>query len=302
MKKLLTLALALSLPVAAAQSQPAQPMPLNVGLLPYGTITVADGNYYIPNYQETGIAIYIQSPKSLPVATLDQMMAAQAAWQKYTNLLNQPSPPKPDALPTIPAVNPSTSVASPAPTTAAQPVPAPTANLAASPVAATSTVKPAAVSMQGPSAPKVANFPNAQTAFGKSDKAPVASPSVATAPATAPQAVVSPTSTTLVPEWVRVNFRGRGKITSYSITNNSASQTLSIDPSSVRAYQNGAVVPATLALRDSAGGNGGKLMPNSMLVGTITVVTKSSAPITVTWEAKDSNGRSYPIAYAWMPE
>lgn len=310
MKKLLALAFALMLPAATAQS--AQPMPLNVALLPYGTITVADGNYYIPNYQETGISIYIQSPKAIPVANLDQMMAAQAAWLKYTMALNQ-SPASPAAKPdTAP---PSATPATPAPTqpkTAVPTPPQPTASKPAtpaapqpSPAAATAT-RPETPPMQGPPAPtvKLPSFPNAQAAFAKAGSATPATPAAPTQTASVadPAPQVSPTSTTLVPEWVRVNFRGRGKSTSYSISNSSSSQTLSLDPTSLRAFQNGAVIPATLALRDSAGGNGSKLLPNSMVLGTITVLTKSSAPITVTWEAKDASGRSYPIAYAWMPE
>lgn len=115
------------------------------------------------------------------------------------------------------------------------------------------------------------------------------------------QAQYTPT-TTLVPEYLRVNFRGRGTNVTYSLSNTSSSQAMQIDPASLRAYQNGQPVEAQLAQRDSSGGTNGVLMPRAMLVGTISVLTRSAAPITITWQAKDTQGRVYPIAYAWMPE
>ena len=115
------------------------------------------------------------------------------------------------------------------------------------------------------------------------------------------QAQYTPT-TTLVPEYLRLNFRGRGTNVTYSLSNISSSQAMQIDPASLRAYQNGQPVEAQLAQRDSSGGTNGVLMPRAMLVGTISVLTRSTAPITITWQAKDTQGRVYPIAYAWMPE
>lgn len=372
MKKLLTVVLtallssaslstaqtAVNAVVTAPGAQP-MVMPLNVQLLPYGTVTIANGTYFVPNYEGTGISIYIQSPQPIRVATLEETVRYQAEWMRITQAISsgrsttpaaapqtasvpimpqatpqaQTFPTSPaaaisvpgTAVPTLasalpvasaPAMNwtaPSTAAVSstPAPTlanfpTAAAPVQQPAAPAPAALPSANNLFQQAAF----PSAPSAfpANtnaFPAAATAFTPTATAPQVAPAPATAvPSVAPQvqqAQYTPT-TTLVPEYLRVNFRGRGTNVTYSLSNTSSSQAMQIDPASLRAYQNGQPVEAQLAQRDSSGGTNGVLMPRAMLVGTISVLTRSAAPITITWQAKDTQGRVYPIAYAWMPE
>ncbi len=90
--RLLTLLSAALLTVAWAKTstnatvlqpgQPARTMPLDVQLLPPGTLTITPGTYYIPNYEQTGISVYLQSPRPLAVATPDQMLRARAVWKR----------------------------------------------------------------------------------------------------------------------------------------------------------------------------------------------------------------------------
>ncbi|MCD0168225.1 hypothetical protein [Deinococcus sp. 23YEL01] len=340
--------------VTAPGAQP-MVMPLNVQLLPYGTVTIANGTYFVPNYEGTGISIYIQSPQPIRVATLEETVRYQAEWMRITQAISSgrsttpaaapqvtlPVMPQaaPQALPTSPAAAisapsmgvPTMAAALPvtsapamnwtAPSTAAVNTPAPTlANFptAAAPLQQPTAPAPAAFPSANnlfqqaafPTAPSAfpANtsaFPAAATAFTPTATAPQVTPAPATpAPTMAPQAQqaqYTPT-TTLVPEYLRLNFRGRGTNVTYSLSNISSSQAMQIDPASLRAYQNGQPVEAQLAQRDSSGGTNGVLMPRAMLVGTISVLTRSTAPITITWQAKDTQGRVYPIAYAWMPE
>ncbi|MDK2014058.1 MULTISPECIES: hypothetical protein [unclassified Deinococcus] len=367
MKKLLTVvltALLSSASLSAAQTAVnavvtapgAQPMvmPLNVQLLPYGTVTIANGTYFIPNYEGTGISIYIQSPQTIRVATLEETVRYQAEWMRITQAISSGRSTTPAAAPqvTLPVMpqatpqafptNPAAAISAPSmsvPTMAAAlPVTsAPTTNWTApSTAAVSSTPAPtlanfptAAAPLQQPAAPAPVAFPPANnlfqqaafpsapsafpahafpaaaTAFTPTATAPHVAPAPATpVPSVAPQvqqAQYTPT-TTLVPEYLRVNFRGRGTNVTYSLSNTSSSQAVQIDPASLRAYQNGQPVEAQLAQRDSSGGTNGVLMPRAMLVGTISVLTRSAAPITITWQAKDTQGRVYPIAYAWMPE
>lgn len=369
MKKLLTVvltALLSSASLSAAQTAVnavvtapgAQPMvmPLNVQLLPYGTVTIANGTYFIPNYEGTGISIYIQSPQTIRVATLEETVRYQAEWMRITQAISSGRSTTPAAAPQAASVplmpqatpqafptNPAAAISTPSmsvPTMAA-PLPvtsAPATNWTIPSTAAVSSTPAtlanfptAAAPVQQPAAPAPITFPSANnlfqqaafptapsafptntnafpaaaTAFTPTATAPQVAPAPATAvPSVAPQvqqAQYTPT-TTLVPEYLRVNFRGRGTNVTYSLSNTSSSQAMQIDPASLRAYQNGQPVEAQLAQRDSSGGTNGVLMPRAMLVGTISVLTRSAAPITITWQAKDTQGRVYPIAYAWMPE
>ncbi|MDR6219970.1 hypothetical protein J2Y00_003581 [Deinococcus soli (ex Cha et al. 2016)] len=362
MKKLLTVVLTTLLSSAslstaqtavnAVVSAPgAQPMvmPLNVQLLPYGTVTIANGTYFIPNYEGTGISIYIQSPQTIRVATLEETVRYQAEWMRITQAISSGRSTTPAAAPQAASVpvmpqatpqafptNPAAAISAPSmsvPTMAAAlPVTsAPTTNWTALSTAAVSSTPAtlanfptAAAPLQQPAAPAPVAFPPANNLFQQAafPSAPSAFPAAATAftpTATAPQVAPAPATpvpsvapqvqqaqytptTTLVPEYLRVNFRGRGTNVTYSLSNTSSSQAVQIDPASLRAYQNGQPVEAQLAQRDSSGGTNGVLMPRAMLVGTISVLTRSDAPITITWQAKDTQGRVYPIAYAWMPE
>ena len=369
MKKLLTVVLtallssaslstaqtAVNAVVTAPGAQP-MVMPLNVQLLPYGTVTIANGTYFIPNYEGTGISIYIQSPQTIRVATLEETVRYQAEWMRITQAISSGRSTTPAAAPqaaSVPVMPQATPQAQTFPTSpaaamsapsmnvptmaAALPVtPAPAMNWTAPSTAVVSTPAPTlanfpttAAPIQQPAAPAPAAFPSANNLFQQAafPTAPSAFPAntsafpaaataftpTTTAPQVAPatpvpsvapqvqQAQYTPT-TTLVPEYLRVNFRGRGTNVTYSLSNTSSSQAMQIDPASLRAYQNGQPVEAQLAQRDSSGGTNGVLMPRAMLVGTISVLTRSAAPITITWQAKDTQGRVYPIAYAWMPE
>lgn len=361
MKKLLTVvltALLSSASLSAAQTAVnavvtapgAQPMvmPLNVQLLPYGTVTIANGTYFIPNYEGTGISIYIQSPQTIRVATLEETVRYQAEWMRITQAISSGRSTTPAAAPqvTLPVMpqttpqafptNPAAAISTPSmsvPTMAA-PLPvtsAPATNWTTPSTAAMSNTPAtlanfptAAAPLQQPAAPAPTTFPSANNLFQQAafPSAPSAFPAAATAftpTATAPHVAPAPATpvpsvapqvqqaqytptTTLVPEYLRVNFRGRGTNVTYSLSNTSSSQAMQIDPASLRVYQNGQTVEAQLAQRDSSGGTNGVLMPRAMLVGTISVLTRSAAPITITWQAKDTQGRVYPIAYAWMPE
>ncbi|MBX8465600.1 MULTISPECIES: hypothetical protein [unclassified Deinococcus] len=365
MKKLLTVvltALLSSASLSAAQTAVnavvtapgAQPMvmPLNVQLLPYGTVTIANGTYFIPNYEGTGISIYIQSPQTIRVATLEETVRYQAEWMRITQAISSGRSTTPAAAPqaaSVPVMPQATPQAQTFPTSPAAAISVPgtavptlasampvasapamnwtapsTAAVSSTPAPTLANFPTAAAPLQQPAAPAPTTFPSAnnlfqQAAFPTAPSAfPAAAtaftptttaPQVASAPATAvpsvapqvQQAQYTPT-TTLVPEYLRVNFRGRGTNVTYSLSNTSSSQAMQIDPASLRAYQNGQPVEAQLAQRDSSGGTNGVLMPRAMLVGTISVLTRSAAPITITWQAKDTQGRVYPIAYAWMPE
>jgi hypothetical protein len=372
MKNVLTLALTLALgvlPSAHAQTPTTANavvttrdgqslvMPLNVQLLPYGTLTIAPGVYLIPNYEGTGISVYIQSPQPLRVATLEEMVRSQAEWTRLTQALLAPQPPAarapqaaapapqvqapltaasfaPVMTPTpAPAQTPGPAMTFPAPVAATPssfpqvaaplPVAAPQVTFAAAPAPTvqapvfpsastmfSSAAMPAPVAASLPTAPAV-SFPGVQAAFSapaalpqvQATPAPVL-PAPVAAPAPAPAAAWAP-ATTLVPDFLRLSFRGRGTTVTYSLSNTSSVQAMLIDPSSLRVYQGGAPVQAQLALRDSTGGDAarqGVLMPRSMMVGTITALTRSADPITLTWQARDQQGRVFPISYAWLPQ
>jgi hypothetical protein len=351
----LTLGLALSAPALAQASTNAvvttpngqsMVMPLNVYLLPYGTLTIAPGVYFISNYENTGMSIYIQSPQPLPIATLEEMVRYQAEWTRITRAVAAPRPaptpqaalptgpapqavsspfasqataapgfaaPQATALPTFPvppAQVPVTAPVQPATmtpwSTPVQAAPLPQATFSAPPVAAP---QPAPVF----AAPPAPTFPTASAAFAPAAPAPlpqaapvaVQAPALpVSAPAPAAAAMWAP-ATTLVPDFLRPSFRGRGTTVTYSLSNTSATQSMLLDPSTLRVYQQGQPVQAQLAVRDSTGAgasSGGVLMPRSMMVGTVQVLTRSAEPITLTWQARDQQGRVYPIAYAWMPQ
>lgn len=345
-----SLSAAQTLTNAVVTAPGAQPMvmPLNVQLLPYGTVTIANGTYFIPNYEGTGVSIYIQSPQPIRVATLEETVRYQAEWMRITQAISSgrsttPAPvPQAATLPVMPQAaapvqafptNPAAAIGVPStavPPMAAAALPAtaaPAVNWTApsTPAPTLMTFPTATAPTQQPTPPTPATFPSATTMFQQAAFpaassavpastfpaaatafAPTALPVVASAPAlsVAPQvqqAQYAP-ATTLVPEYLRLSFRGRGTNVTYSLSNTSSSQAMQIDPASLRAYQNGQPVEAQLAQRDSSGGTNGVLMPRAMLVGTISVLTRSAAPITITWQAKDTQGRVYPIAYAWMPE
>lgn len=391
-KTLLTALLALALSAAAhAQSATtatavvtapgAQPMamPLNIYVLPYGTIKITEGSYYIANYEGTGISIYIQSPTPLRIATLEEMVRYQAEWARLTTTASAPTPvstPKAAAV-TAPTAQPVAAVAPAAaqslpmltmpsgqpltaatvtqsatpmstmaagtapasmtmpvaqttmPVQSAQPVqqqmawtqPAP---MAAAPTSAPQTT-PAPTWTQVQAAPAVNTmaFPQAAQAFptAQTYAAPQASPNAQTGMMPAVAATMAPTpipapqapsatavntyspATTLVPNYLRLSFRGRGNTLTYSIGNNSSDATVRLDPQSVRIYQDGQIVPANLSVRDSTGDTtSGALSPRAMLVGTVNVVTRSTSPITLMWQATDAQGRTYPISYAWLPQ
>ncbi|ULH18090.1 hypothetical protein MF271_24350 (plasmid) [Deinococcus sp. KNUC1210] len=138
--------------VTAPGAQP-MVMPLNVYTLPYGTVTIAEGVYFIPNYENTGISIYIQSPKALHVATLEEMVRYQAEWQRLTQAVTQapaPAPsapvavslPKPVAPAPVPAAR-ATPMPVTAPITTVATVPAPVAPQMAAPVVQAAPAAPA---------------------------------------------------------------------------------------------------------------------------------------------------------------
>ncbi|GGR30551.1 hypothetical protein [Deinococcus ruber] len=322
--------------VSAPGSQP-MVMPLNIYTLPYGTQTIADNVYYIANYEGTGISITIQSPSSLHVASLEEMVRYQAEWTRITQMISQtptPQAPAPQAATPTQQVMAALS-AKPTgltlPATVAQPLQSqPAAPQAVSPVPSAAPQaqaafpsSPAQVFNSAPSAAPTpvavaptpvfaaapqAVLPSAAQMF--SAPAPVAAtPAPVTAPAPAPVAVAQPTATTmnpaitLVPNYLRLSFRNRGNTVSYSISNLSDISSVQIDPNTLRAYQNGQQLAAQLTVRDSSAGTAtGTLMPKSMLVGSVKVQTRATDPVTLTWQAKDEGGHTYPISYAWLPQ
>ncbi|GGR32670.1 hypothetical protein [Deinococcus ruber] len=321
--------------VTAPGAQP-MVMPLNVYTLPYGTVTIAEGVYFIPNYENTGISIYIQSPKALHVATLEEMVRYQAEWQRLTQAVTQAPAPTPSApvavslpKPVAPAPMPAaraTPMPITAPVTTVATVPAPVAPQMAAPVLQAAAPAAPALPAPMPSASQVfatpVPLPAAAQVFA-SPAAPTApapmaalpTPAQVFAPAAAPVAAAPLAATpaplptawapevTLVPNYLRLSFRGRGTTVSYSISNVSDISSVQIDPASLRAYQNGQQIAAQLTARDSSAGTAtGTLMPKSMLVGTVKVQTRATDPVTLTWQAKDASGRSYPISYAWLPQ
>lgn len=74
---LFTLSLFLGLAAAQTALPPLVSAPLDLKLLPYGTIQLAGGVYYVPNYAGSGVSIYIQSPVPLTIATLEQSLKLQ---------------------------------------------------------------------------------------------------------------------------------------------------------------------------------------------------------------------------------
>ena len=360
--------------VTVPGSQP-MAMPLNVYLLPYGTIKISEGNYFISNYEGTGISVYLQSPTPLRIATLEEMVRYQAEWARLTSTTaSAPTPvstPKVAAAVTAPTAQPVAAVApaaaqslpmltmpsgqpltatsvtqSAAPLSTAAPVAAPApmtmpvaqttmpvqsaqpvqtaqpvqqqvawtqpAPMAAAPTSVPQTA-PAPTWPQTQAAPAVNTlafpqaaqaFPNAQTGMMPAVTATMAPTPIPTvqAQSTTPTNTYSP-ATTLVPNYLRLSFRGRGNTLTYSIGNNSSDATVRLDPQSVRIYQDGQIVPANLSVRDSTGDTtSGSLSPRAMLVGTVNVVTRSTSPITLMWQATDAQGRTYPISYAWLPQ
>ncbi len=183
--------------------------------------------------------------------------------------------------------------AQPAVVAQAQPaLPAPVAAPQVMPTSAQAFNTPTQTTMPVSSA-QVFNMPPA-AAFAPQAPAPVAQ-----APVTAPWN----TAVTLLPNYLHVNFRGRGNTVSYSISNASDTSSVQIDPNSLRAYQNGQPISAQLTVRDSSSGAAtGTLMPRAMLVGTVKISTLALDPVTLTWQARDTTGRTYPISYAWMPQ
>jgi hypothetical protein len=98
------------------------PAPFQVDLLPFGTVTLADGSYYIPDYQGTGIGVYIQSPTPLKIATLEETVQLQTRWTRFLNppTASTPAPatPTPTASPAPVISRPTVQAAAPvAPTT-----------------------------------------------------------------------------------------------------------------------------------------------------------------------------------------
>ena len=376
----------------------AQPMvmPLNIYTLPYGTVTIAQGVYYIPNYEGTGISIYIQSPTALHVATLEEMVRYQAEWARVTQLITQapssaaPTSAQKAAPPVMPVNSAALALPAPAPLVQAAPqvVPAPATYAASAPVQAQpapAVARPARTAAPAVSAAQVFNVPaqtymappaaqpvfavQAQPAFPAQVPAPVAAPQAMptsaqvfgtpaqmTMPVSPAQAFNPPTqmpmptsaqafntpaqmtmpvssaqvfnmppvaftpqapapvaqvpaaapwntAVTLIPSYLHVNFRGRGNTVTYSISNASDTSSVQIDPNSLRAYQNGQPISAQLTVRDSSSGAAtGTLMPRAMLVGTVKISTLALDPVTLTWQARDTTGRTYPISYAWMPQ
>lgn len=141
---LLTLAAPLSLAQMSSPSTPnhtvtalvSTPAPFQVNLLPFGTVTLADGSYYIPDYQGTGIGVYIQSPTPLKIATLEETVQLQTRWTRF---LNAPTA----STPVVTASSTSTSTVS----TPTPPTPSVTASftpvVARPPVQAATPVAPA---------------------------------------------------------------------------------------------------------------------------------------------------------------
>ncbi len=335
---------------AVVQTPGAAPlvMPLNVQLLPYGTIELAPGTYFIPNFENTGISVYLQSPKPIRIATLEETLRFQAEWARLTR----------DVY-----VSASTGAAAPvaaSPTSFLQPVGAAPARPAAAswpPPAPTQPVAQAPAALQGPALPPLPAAPApAPVALAAPPAAPVASPptpafpvypAYATAaptapsptlpsappaapalayanpylaPAAAPTGYANPYAAspyaalpsapqamapapTLVPQYLQVNFKGRGNGATFMISNTSEGQALQIDPGSLRVYQGQQQVKAELTVRDSSSGRAtGTLLPRSALIGTLKVTASgSSDPLTITWQARDMQGATYPITYSWLP-
>jgi hypothetical protein len=87
--------------VNAVLTQPNQQpmtMPLNVQLLPYGTVEIARNAYFIPNFEGTGISIYIQTPYPIRIATLEETTRFQAEWLRLTQAIHAPTPVTPAAV------------------------------------------------------------------------------------------------------------------------------------------------------------------------------------------------------------
>ncbi|CAM3714994.1 hypothetical protein DESA109040_20555 [Deinococcus saxicola] len=336
--RLLTLLSAALLTVAGAKTstnatvlqpgQPARTMPLDVQLLPPGTLTITPGTYYIPNYEQTGISVYLQSPRPLAVATPDQMLGARAVWKRVmAGLLSSTSAPalsppaEVNAVKAVqktsrPAVLPAmTSAARAAPGTPSAPqrkqaapaapvqavAPAPKAPPAAPAFPAAKNVfalPPAAGTFpesknvfKTPAAPRQSAFPDSKNAFGGTQAVP------------APTLTAPDGPPTLVPSYVDMKWRGRGGVVTAYITNLSKDKPLRIDPASLRIYQNGSPLQAQLSVRDSSGATQpSTLLPRSMFTVMVRVTPSGAGPLTLTWEARDDAGTVYPVRYSWLPQ
>lgn len=137
---LLTLAAPLTLAQTPNPSTPPKttstpvstPTPFQVDLLPFGTVTLADGSYYIPDYQGTGIGVYVQSPAPLKIATLEETVQLQTRWTRFLTppTASTPAPATPSLAASSTPVVPSPTklpvqAAAVAPVTPATPNPVP---------------------------------------------------------------------------------------------------------------------------------------------------------------------------------
>ena len=130
---LLTPCLLLGLASAQPSLPPVVAAPLDLKLLPYGTLQLASGVYYVPNYAGSGVSIYIQSPLPLRIATLEESLKLQGDFLHLGGSVPRntapapasaprPTPPAPLAFPSAEEVFGLTSAKTPsAPSPAAPP-------------------------------------------------------------------------------------------------------------------------------------------------------------------------------------
>lgn len=131
-----------------------QAAPFDVQMLPAGTVQISEGNYYIPNYMNTGISIYVQSPGPLKIATAEETARFQNEWSRFLK--------KPESIVGVPASPPLASPVSAVPVTAAStptPASAVTTRPAASPTAPATTLTSAATSTAPATSPRATTNP-----------------------------------------------------------------------------------------------------------------------------------------------
>lgn len=311
-------------------------MPLNINLLPAGTIQISEGNYYIANYHNTGVNIYVQSPTPLRIATVEEMARYQAEWMRIIS--------RPSATATAPAKVPPAQAAdvvknlaatlsegqpsvikTPAPVTSTTPAPAASALAAQSQpketLPAPSVTTPAPKANVAPPAPKA----TAPTSTPRQSATALLKLSLNTTPVrtlptfpkaseifNTPATLAKPapalptpqpsglTTSQPLPSDLQVKFNGVGTSTTYSIMN-TGNKAWSIDPRTLKVTQKGTVVRSLITMRESKGKSGGTIAPSSAVIGTIKAETTANAPITVQWQVKNAAGKTYLLTYSWSP-
>ena len=75
---------------------------------------------------------------------------------------------------------------------------------------------------------------------------------------------------------------------------------MQVDPNTLRVYRGQQPIQAELTMRNAS--SNGQVLPQTAMIGTIRVKQPGTEPLTLIWEARDLQGRTYPISYAWMPQ